>query len=70
MVQNIQAEVPSLDQVPVVREFLDVFQIALPGMPLDRDIKFCVDLIPNIQPISTPPYRMALVELWELKEQL
>ena len=54
----------------MVREFLDVFPIELPGMPPKKEIEFCVDLIPDNQPISMPPYRMAPVELRELKEQL
>ena len=47
-----------------------MFPSDLPGMPLDRDIDFCIDLEPGIRPISIPPYRMALAELRELKDQL
>ena len=50
----------NLDQVLMVREFLDVF---LEEMPSDREIEFCIDLAPGIQPISIPPYRIALAEL-------
>ena len=39
-------------------------------MPPDRDIDFCIDLEPGTRPISIPPYRMAPVELKELKAQL
>ena len=39
-------------------------------MPLDREIEFCIDLIPDTQPISIPSYHMAPIELKELKEQL
>ncbi len=42
----------------------------LPGLPPDREIKFCVNIMPSINPISMPPYRMALAELKKLKEQL
>jgi len=42
----------------------------LPGMPHDRDIDFGIDLLSSTQPISIPLYRMAPVELKELKEQL
>ncbi|KAH0665582.1 hypothetical protein KY290_027812 [Solanum tuberosum] len=35
-----------------------------------KEIDFGIDLIPNTQPISIPPYRMASTELNELKEQL
>ena len=70
LVQNVEAEVPKLDQVPVVREFPDVFPTELPRMPLEREIEFCVDLILEAQPISILPYRMAPTEFRELKDQL
>ena len=35
-----------------------------------REMDFKIDLLPDTQPISIPPYRMAPVELRELKEQL
>ncbi|XP_069142902.1 uncharacterized protein, partial [Solanum lycopersicum] len=63
-------QVPSIESVSVVREFLDVFPADLPGMPPDRDIDFCIDLEPGTRPISIPPYRMAPAELRELKAQL
>ncbi|XP_070008549.1 uncharacterized protein [Nicotiana sylvestris] len=59
-------EVTSIQSVPVVKEFLD----ELPGIPPDRIIDFGIDVVPDTQPISIPPYRMAPVELRELKEQL
>ncbi|XP_070002046.1 uncharacterized protein [Nicotiana sylvestris] len=55
--------------ITVVREFPDVFPADQPGMPPDRDIDFGINLVPGTQPISIPPYRMALAELKELKEQ-
>ncbi|WMV55015.1 hypothetical protein MTR67_048400, partial [Solanum verrucosum] len=59
-----------IESVPIVNEFLDVFPNDLPGVPLEREIDFGIDLIPDTQPISIPPYRMAPAELKELKEQL
>ncbi|XP_059295651.1 uncharacterized protein LOC132048988 [Lycium ferocissimum] len=56
--------------VPVVREFADVFLADLPGMPLDCDIDFRVDLDPGTRPITIPRYRTAPTELRKLKEQL
>jgi hypothetical protein len=38
---------PTLDQVPVVCEYPDVFPEELPGMPPDRDIKFIIELVHN-----------------------
>ena len=56
--------------VSIVHEFLDVFPTDFPGMPSDKDIDFCIDLDLGTLPISIPPYRMAPVELRELKAQL
>ena len=50
--------------------FPDVFPEELPGLPPDREIEFCIDVVPGTVPISLPPYRMAPAELKELKEQL
>ena len=63
-------QVPSIEFVSIVREFLDVFPADLPGMPPDRDIDFCIVLELGTRPISIPPYRMAPAELRELKAQL
>ena len=54
----------------MVREYPDVFPKELLGMPPEREIEFGIDLLPNTTPISITPYRMALVELKELKVQL
>jgi len=63
-------ETSTLEEVPVVCEYPDVFPEELPGIPPDRDIEFIIDLIPRIGPIAKRPYRMATDELKELKEQL
>ncbi|XP_075096500.1 uncharacterized protein LOC107804935 [Nicotiana tabacum] len=69
-VRDSSAEVPYIDSMPVVREFPEVFPSDLPGMLLDRDIDFCIDLALATRPISIPSYRMAPPELKELKKQL
>jgi hypothetical protein len=56
--------------VPVVNEFPNVFPEELPGMPLDRDIEFVIELMPGTSPIYKTPYRMATPELAELKEHI
>jgi hypothetical protein len=59
-----------LDDIPVVREFADVFPEELPGMPPDRDVEFVIELQPGTAPISKRPCRMPPKELAELKTQL
>ena len=59
-----------LDDIPVVREFPDVFPEDLPGIPIDREIEFSIDLLPGTSPISKAPYWMALTELKEQLQEL
>ncbi|XP_070039526.1 uncharacterized protein [Nicotiana tomentosiformis] len=69
-VRDVSADIPTVESVPVVRDFLDVFPADLPSMPPDRDIDFGIDLVPGTQPISISPYLMEPLELKDLKEQL
>nr|GFB85535.1 putative reverse transcriptase domain-containing protein [Tanacetum cinerariifolium] len=39
-------------------------------LPPEREVEFTIELIPGAQPISKAPYKMAPVELKELKDQL
>jgi hypothetical protein len=59
-----------IEEIPIIKEFVDVFLEELPGIPPDREIEFTIDLLPDIAPISKAPYRMAPLELKELKDQL
>ena len=59
-----------LEDIPIVKEFPDVFPDDISGLPPDRAIEFVIELIPRTKPISIPPYRMAPTELKELKAQL
>ena len=59
-----------LEDIPIVKEFPDVFSDDISGLPSDRAIEFVIELIPGTDPISIPPYRMAPAELKELKAQL
>jgi hypothetical protein len=58
------------NNIRVVRDFRDVFPEELPGMPLDREVEFVIDLLPGTAPISKWPYMMSVEELKELKKQL
>jgi hypothetical protein len=59
-----------LEEIHVVREFLDVFPNDLPGMPHERVIEFKIELQPDTTPIAKSLYRMTPMELAELKIQL
>lgn len=69
-VLGAEQQAPSLEMIPVVNEFTDVFPEELPGLPPSREVEFEINLIPGAEPISKAPYRMAPAELKELKEQL
>ncbi|KAL5568767.1 hypothetical protein UlMin_025342 [Ulmus minor] len=56
--------------IPIVRNFVDVFPEELPGLPPDRAISFEIELLPGTAPVSKAPYRMAPAELKELQTQL
>ena len=46
----------TIDSVSVVREFLDMFLEDLLGRPLDRELKFEIELVPGSALISIPLY--------------
>ncbi|XP_074323417.1 uncharacterized protein LOC141660339 [Apium graveolens] len=69
-VKDISKDEPRIEDYPVVREYEDVFPDELPGLPPHREVKFTIELVPGAEPISKAPYRMAPLELQELKEQL
>ena len=49
---------------------MDVFPDELPGLPPRRVVDFSIELHPDTLPISMTLYRMAPVELQELRVQL
>ena len=59
-----------LKNVPIVKEFFDVFSKELQTLSLEREIVFKIDVTPGTGHISKTPYRMTPVELKELKLQL
>ena len=63
------SEIELIAGTPIVSEFPQVFQ-DIPGLPPFRCIDFEIKLQPDTTPISRVPYRMAPVEMKELKAQL
>ena len=61
---------PNVSDIPTVSDFPDVFPEVLPGLPPQREIEFAIDVVPGATLASITPYRMAPVELKELKLQL
>eukprot|EP00253_Pinus_taeda_P010363 PITA_10363 len=67
---NSKDKTASLNNIPVIQEFVDVFPEEIPGLPPRRDIDFTIELVPGAAPVSRAPYRMSIPELTELKMQL
>ena len=63
VVRDVEAIKGVVEKVSMVCEFPDIFPEKLLGLPPDREIEFCIDVVPGIDSISMPPYRMAPAEL-------
>nr|GFA92991.1 putative reverse transcriptase domain-containing protein [Tanacetum cinerariifolium] len=59
-----------LKDVPIVRDFLEVFPEDLSGLPLTQPVEFQIDLITGAAPVAQAPYRLAPSEMKELSNQL
>ena len=67
---KVKPEERKVQDVPVVRDFVDVFPEDLPGLPPARQVEFRIDLIPGATPVAKSPYRLAPSEMQELATQL
>ncbi|GJU10841.1 retrotransposon protein, putative, ty3-gypsy subclass [Tanacetum coccineum] len=65
-----KSEEKRLEDVPIVREFPEVFPEELPGLPPTRQVEFQIDLVPGAAPVARAPYRLAPAEMQELSTQL
>jgi hypothetical protein len=63
-------EKKDMQVIPVVREYPDVFSTNYFGLLPQREVKFGIKRMLGTNLISKAPYKMALLELKELKEQL
>ncbi|GKG09869.1 hypothetical protein Tco_0338615, partial [Tanacetum coccineum] len=52
-----------LKDIPVVKEFPEVFLKDLPGLPPIRQVEFQIDLISGATPVARAPYRLAPSEM-------
>ncbi|GJS20244.1 putative reverse transcriptase domain-containing protein [Tanacetum coccineum] len=65
-----KSEGKEIKDVPIIRDFPEVFPEDLPGLPPARPMEFQIDLIPGATPVARAPYRLAPSEMKELSEQL
>ncbi|GKB29473.1 hypothetical protein Tco_0868874 [Tanacetum coccineum] len=64
-----KSEKKRLEDVPIIRNFPEVFPEDLPGLPPTRQVEFQIDLIPGVTPVARAPYRLAPSEMKELSDQ-
>ena len=70
LILDSKREQVNLENIPMIREFPDVFPKELPGVPLEREVDLSIEFVQGTTPISRTPYRMAPTELKELKTLL
>src|SRR5919199_267385 len=59
----------SLNSIPVVSEYPEVFPEELPGLPPVREVEFKIELVPGATPVAKAPYRLAPSEIQEVMTQ-
>ncbi|GJS03173.1 putative reverse transcriptase domain-containing protein [Tanacetum coccineum] len=59
-----------LEDVPIVRDFPEVFPKDLSGLSPMRQVEFQIDLVSGAAPVARAPYRLAPSEFQELPTQL
>ncbi|GJX77223.1 putative nucleotidyltransferase, ribonuclease H [Tanacetum coccineum] len=70
VLKSVKKDEPKLGDIPIVRDFEDVFPEDLSGLPPQRQVEFRIDLVPGATPIAKSPYRLAPSEMQELSGQL
>ncbi|GJT52691.1 putative reverse transcriptase domain-containing protein [Tanacetum coccineum] len=65
-----KSEEKRLEDVPIVRDFPEVFPEDLSGIPPTRQVEFQIDLIPGVAPIVRAPYQLVSSEMKELSDKL
>ncbi|GJW38504.1 putative reverse transcriptase domain-containing protein, partial [Tanacetum coccineum] len=65
-----KSEKKRLEDVPIVRDFPEVFPEDLSGLPLTRQVEFLIDLISGAAPVARAPYRLAPYKMKQLSDQL
>nr|GFA49909.1 putative reverse transcriptase domain-containing protein [Tanacetum cinerariifolium] len=67
---NAKVDEPRISDIPVVRDFTDVFPEDLSGLPPQRQVEFRIDLIPGATPVAKSPYSLAPSKMQELSRKL
>ncbi|GJR61854.1 putative reverse transcriptase domain-containing protein [Tanacetum coccineum] len=68
--EETEASEKRIEDVPVIRDFPEVFPEDFPGLPPTRQVEFHIELIPGVAPVARAPYRLSPAEMKELAKQL
>ncbi|KAI3786520.1 hypothetical protein L1987_40263 [Smallanthus sonchifolius] len=60
----------SIQDIPIIRDFPELFPEDLSGLPPVRQVEFRIDLVPGANPVARAPYSLAPSEMQELASQL
>ena len=69
LILDSKREQVNFENIPVIKEFPNVFPEELPGVPHEREVDLSMEVVQGMTPISRAPYRMAPTELKEFKTQ-
>ncbi|GJT91370.1 reverse transcriptase domain-containing protein [Tanacetum coccineum] len=68
--EKIKPKEKRLEDVPIIRNFPEVFPDDLSGLPPPRQVEFQIDLVPEAASVARTPYPLAPSEMKELSVQL
>jgi len=60
---NSKRKMTSLEDIPVIQDFVDVFPESIPSLPPKRDIDFMIELVLGATSISRTPCCMSILDL-------
>ncbi|GJS61734.1 putative reverse transcriptase domain-containing protein [Tanacetum coccineum] len=70
MLRKEKSKEKRLEDVPIVRDFMEVFPEDLLRLPPSRQVEFQINLVPGVAPVARSSYRLAPFEMQEMSTQL
>ncbi|XP_071731142.1 uncharacterized protein [Rutidosis leptorrhynchoides] len=67
---DAKKEKKMIADIPVVRDFPEVFLDELPGFPPVREVEYRIELMPGSTPVAKAPYRLASSEIRNMMTQI
>ncbi|XP_071719386.1 uncharacterized protein [Rutidosis leptorrhynchoides] len=67
---DAKKEKTTVADIPVVRDFPEVFPDELPGLPPVREVEYRIDLMPGSTLVAKAPYRLAPSDIRDMMTQI